>query len=98
MAPHLAPQPGVAPPPPPAENQAPVGSRANAELVTLVTKAERLAALRCLGLPAEPLMRKCWGGVVVRVVESVEAGAAVSLSYGCDVLLEADHKTLPRLE
>ena len=54
-----------------------------------------LAALRCLGLPAEPLMRKCWGGVVV---ESVEAGAAVSLSYGCDVLLEADHKTLPRLE
>ena len=55
---------------------------------------------RCLGLPAEPLMRKCWGGVVVRVVESggVKAGAAVSLSYGCDVLLEADHKTLPRLE
>ena len=34
------------------------------------------------------------------VVESrgVKAGAAVSLSYGCDVLLEADHKTLPRLE
>ena len=55
--------------------------------------------MESLGLPAG-LVHKHWGGVVVRVVSAggMKAGAAVSLSYGCDVLLEADHKTVPRLE
>lgn len=81
-------------------NQASGRGRANAEPLTMVTEALRSAVLVALSLPA-PLVKKFWGGAVVRVVMKggVAAGAPVSLSYGCEVvLLEADHKTLPKPE